>query len=543
MVELLIGGVISFVVIAAASAGGPRLGVAAPLILVTVGIVASLVPFVPNVEIDPEWVIEGLLPPLLYSSAVSMPAMNFRRNFGAIGGLSVVLVVVTAVVLGLFFSWVIPGLSLAWGIALGAVISPTDAVATSIIRRAGVPPRVLAILDGESLLNDATALVLLRTAIAATAAAFSFGAAVGTFALSVVVAVIVGSAVGWLNLVVRQRVHDAAVNTVLSFTVPFVASVPAELLGGSGLVAAVVAGIVTGFRAPRMLSPQHRLSDAQVWRTVEVLLEGFVFLTMGLQLSEILGEVQREHVGIGTALLIATVALAIGLVIRAGYVSLLLAGLARRARRRAAWHPHIRRKHEELAGRQAPAGDADASGPRWISEERRAERLATRVRRSMSDLEYFMAQPLGLREGFVVVWAGMRGAITVAAVQTLPSDTSHRALLVLVAFGVATLSLLVQGATVGPITRRLLASKAAATEADERAERAAVHELLREVSAATPRPASQSGKQHRIDVLNAQRGAILDARDDGTFDAEVLQVALSNIDAAQIALEMRGGPD
>src|SRR5690606_3054592 len=383
MTELLIGGVIMFVVIAAASAGGPRLGVAAPLILVTVGLLASVVPFVPDVEIEPEWILEGLLPPLLYSSAVSMPAMNFRRNFGAISGLSVVLVVVTAVVLGVFFSWAIPGLSLAWGIALGAVISPTDAVATSIIRRTPVPPRVLAILDGESLLNDATALVLLRTAVAATAAAFSFGAALGTFALSVVIAVVVGTAVGRLNLMVRSRVSDAAINTVLSFTVPFLASVPAELLGGSGLVAAVVAGIVTGYRGPRELSARHRLSDHQVWRTVEVLLEGLIFLTMGLQLSGIMAEVRHEHAGIGAAMFIAVAALAIGLVIRAGYVSLLLAVLARQAHRQAALRPHYQRKEKLLADKLS-SGRTDALGGRWVSGERRAQRLATRLRRGMS---------------------------------------------------------------------------------------------------------------------------------------------------------------
>ncbi|WP_280502897.1 cation:proton antiporter [Nocardia farcinica] len=538
MTELLIGGVIMFVVIAAASAGGPRLGVAAPLILVTVGLLASVVPFVPDVEIEPEWILEGLLPPLLYSSAVSMPAMNFRRNFGAISGLSVVLVVVTAVVLGVFFSWAIPGLSLAWGIALGAVISPTDAVATSIIRRTPVPPRVLAILDGESLLNDATALVLLRTAVAATAAAFSLGAALGTFARSVVIAVVVGTAVGRLNLMVRSRVSDAAINTVLSFTVPFLASVPAELLGGSGLVAAVVAGIVTGYRGPRELSARHRLSDHQVWRTVEVLLEGLIFLTMGLQLSGIMAEVRHEHAGIGAAMFIAVAALAIGLVIRAGYVSLLLAVLARQAHRQAALRPHYQRKEKLLADKLS-SGRTDALGGRWVSGERRAQRLATRLRRGMSDLDYFMAQPLGVKEGFVVVWAGMRGAITVAAVQTLPADAPSHALLVLVAFAVATLSLLVQGATVGPITRVLLADKAAATEEDERAERAAVLNMLRDVSAATPRREGEQGSDHRMAVLKAQRAAVLDARDEGTFDAEVLQNALSNIDAAQIALEMR----
>ncbi|AXK85907.1 cation:proton antiporter [Nocardia farcinica] len=535
MAELLIGGVVMLIVIAGAATVGPKLGVAAPLILVAVGIVGSVVPFVPEVEIDPEWVLEGLLPPLLYSSAVAMPTMNFRRDFGAIGGLSVVLVVLTAVTLGVFFAWAIPGLSLAWGIALGAVISPTDAVATSIIRQAPVPRRVVAILDGESLLNDATALVLLRTAIAATAAAFSFGAAVGTFAWSVLVAVVVGGVVGWANLAVRHRVADATVNTVISFTVPFVASVPTELLGGSGLVAAVVAGIVTGYRAPRMLSARHRLSDSQNWRTIEVVLEGIVFLTMGLHLSGIVAEVHREHAGIGSALLVAVGALVLGLLVRAGYVGLLLAALAHRARRSVALQPRIRQFGERLARRVAEGEPAGRSIP-----ERRVRRAGSRVRRALADIDYFLAQPLGPREGFVVVLAGMRGAITVAAAQTLPADTPNRPLLIFVAFAVATLSLLCQGATVGPLVRRLLGP--ARPGDDLRDERASVLELLRTVSAGVPRDPSASPKQHRLAVLSAQRAAILDARDDGAFDAEVLQAALSNIDAAQIALEMRGGP-
>ncbi|MFI1917085.1 cation:proton antiporter [Nocardia sp. NPDC020380] len=255
-------------------------------------------------------VLEGVLPPLLYSSAVSMPAMNFRREFGAISGLSVLLVVGGALLLGVFFMLVIPGLSFAWGVALGAIVSPTDAVATSIIKQTSVSKRVVAMLDGESLLNDATALVLLRTAIVATSATFSFWGTVGTFGYSVAVAVVIGWAAGRFNLVVRRRVTDPTVNTVISFTVPFVASVPAEALGASGLVAAVVAGLVTGIRAPRDLSPLNRLSDSQNWRTIELVLEGAVFLTMGVQIDSIVRNVQRDHGGVGTAVLIAAGALA-----------------------------------------------------------------------------------------------------------------------------------------------------------------------------------------------------------------------------------------
>ncbi len=145
--DALIIVVLGLLGIVAASTLGARIGVAAPLILVMAGIVVSLLPFVPAVDIDPEWILAGVLPPLLYSASVSMPSMEFRRDFGAIVGLSVLLVVVSALVLGVFFSWVIPGLGIWWGIALGAIVSPTGSVATSIVKKAsglaagGVDPR------------------------------------------------------------------------------------------------------------------------------------------------------------------------------------------------------------------------------------------------------------------------------------------------------------------------------------------------------------------------------------------------------------------
>ena len=241
-----------------------RIGVAAPLLLVLLGVGVALLPGVPVVEIEPEWILAGILPPLLFSSAVAMPAMEFRRAFGAVSGLSVLLVVLSAGAIGLLLT--VPDLGLAGGIALGAILSPTDATATAIVRRTGVTSRVVTVLEGEGLLNDATALVLLRAAIAAGAASVSIGGVLGEFALAVVVAVVLGVVVGRLGLMARRRVADPTVNTVLSLATPFVASLPAEALGTSGVVAAVAAGLVTGHGAIRHLSPQHRLSDKDNWR-------------------------------------------------------------------------------------------------------------------------------------------------------------------------------------------------------------------------------------------------------------------------------------
>ncbi|QAY70229.1 cation:proton antiporter [Xylanimonas protaetiae] len=546
MTELLVLAVATLVVIAAATVAGPRLGLASPLVLVLIGVGASLLPMFGDLHIDPEWILQGVLPPLLYSSAVSMPAMNFRREFGAISGLSVVLVVASSLVLGLFFLVAIPGLGLAWGVALGAIISPTDAVATSIVKQTTVSKRVVAMLDGESLLNDATALVLLRTTIVATAAAFSFWGAVGTFAWSVVVAVVVGGAVGVANLLVRKKVTDSAVNTVISFAVPFVASVPATLLGGSGLVAAVVAGLVTGIRAPRLLSPRNRLSDAENWRTVELVLEGLVFLTMGLQVREVVTAVGQEHDGVGTAVLLAVAALVLTILVRAAYVAPLLRSLSRRARRGALLQERMQGLQAQLA---TPEGQEHAL-TKTRGSQRRVEQFTRRVTQTLADIDYFRRQPLGWREGTAVVWAGMRGAVTVAAAQTLPPDTPHRALLVLVAFSVAMLSLLLQGGTIGPLLRRIAppVDPGAATQDD--AERARILDLLKESALGVPAPATGAGdrspeafaasRAHRLAVLDAQRAALLDARDHGTFDADVLEDALVNLDASQLAIELRG---
>jgi NhaP-type Na+/H+ or K+/H+ antiporter len=587
--EALIVAVAGLLVVAAAAALAPRLRIAAPLILVITGIAISLLPFVPAVHISPELILAGILPPLLYSASVSMPAMNFRREFNAIGGLSVVLVVVSSVVLGLFFAWVIPGLGIWWGIALGAIVSPTDAVATSIVKRIGISGRVVAVLEGESLLNDATALVLLRTAIAGTAAAVSFWGVLGDFAYAVAVAGVFGFAVGHLNLWVRSKVSDATVNTVISFTVPFLASIPAELLGASGLVAAVVAGLVTGHGAARRLPPQHRLSDTQNWHTVELVLEGAIFLLMGLELFGIVTDVQYKYDGLGPATVVALGALVLTLLVRAAYIAPLLAGLHRRARRGARVKPRLDVMQQRLdsprtpSGRDGPPGSPGYPGApvspgspgssvspdspdspvsrRPAPTPERIERAKTRTRRVLADIDYLLAAPLGWREGGVLVWAGMRGAVTVAAAQTLPVQTPDRSFLILVAFMVAAFSLLIQGGTLAGFVAWI---KPAGPDRDaENEERGRLLAMLttieREITAANPPvvetptdtaadaalPAPQSFaavKRLTIEIIEAQRTALLDARDDGTFTAEVLNSALANLDADQISVELKGAP-
>lgn len=524
--------------VALAAAVGPRLRIPAPLILVVLGIGVSLLPFVPEVAVPPELVLAGILPPLLYSASVAVPAMELRREFGAVSVLSVVLVVVSALALGGLFMLLIPGLPYSWAVALGAVVSPTDAVATSIVKQTNVSPRVTAILEGESLLNDASALVLLRAAIAGAAATVSVWSVAGSFLWAVVLAVALGVVVGRLTLWIRGRVTDPTVNTVISFTVPFLAALPAEELGGSGLVAAVAAGLVVGRRGPRVLRPEHRRSDEENWKTVSLVLEGAVFLLMGLEIAGIVDAAGGAEAAVG-ALGIALVGLAGVLVIRTVFVAPLLAWMGVRSRSGERARERVesfRRRFEE-----ARARPDDERPSRWKRVS--PEEFTRRLQGVLASIDYLVAYPLGPREGAVVVWAGMRGAVTVAAATTLPTGAEgpvQRDLLVLVAFGVAAISLLLQGGTLSLLIRVIkpLASDHAALAT----ERGDVLQLVRESATAVAAGPEESSKEHRLRQLQASREALLDARDLGVYDSSTLGGALAAVDAEQIALDLRGGP-
>ncbi|WP_460772628.1 cation:proton antiporter [Microbacterium sp. GXF7504] len=422
---LLVVLVAAVLVIVFANTLSRRTGVAGPLILVAIGVGVSLLPGVPSLSVAPEVILMGVLPPLLFSAAVSAPAIEFRRDLTAISGLAVLLVIVSALVLGAFFAWAIPGLGYPLGVALGAILSPTDAVATTIVKKVGVSRRVVTVLEGESLLNDASALVILRTAIVAAASGFSFLTTLGSFAWSVFAAIVVGALAGLVALRLRAWASTATANTALGLTVPYLAYVPTELLGGSGLVAAVTAGVICGQGSVRWLTPEQRISDKLTWRTIEFVLEGAVFLIMGLELWGIVQKNIADDEGLGRGLWIAALAFVLLVVVRALYVFPMTALHTVRVRR-------------------AMARRVD----RVDEGTRKAERLHT-------DRRYFEANPLTWRHSAVIVWAGMRGAVTLAAAQTLSDDTPERDLLIFIAFLVAAGSLLVQGLTLPAVVRML----------------------------------------------------------------------------------------
>lgn len=563
MHEIIVVAVVTVLAVCAVDLLAPRVKVAAPVLLVVLGLVIALVPTLPHLEPEPHLILEVILPPLLYAAALQMPAISFRRDIGSISLLSVTLVLVTSLGMGALFAWLIPDLGFPAAVALGAVLAPTDAVAVGVLRGGKVPPRVLTILSGESLLNDATSLVILRTALAAVAVTTTGGATfvqgVGSFLWAVASALAIGWAVARATLWLAGRIESPTVNTTLSFTLPFLASVPTEMIGGSGLVAAVVTGLIIGSRGPRVLGPAHRQSVLQHWASAQLLLEGLVFLLMGLQFSDVIDDLHHESVGIPQGLAYTALALVLILAARAVFVAISLSRIRRRTARGRAMLGRIgelERMLESGGARRRPGSHAAQPGlPVEVPAKHR--RFAVRLRRVSADIGYHSRQRLGRAEGVILVWAGMRGAVTVAAAQTFPADLPHRPLLVFIAFTLATVSLLGQGGTVGPLATRLYrgdeGAESAAAEQEEQ------HERLQDLLAGvvedegmpdTPDPDGSlqdlpAGERRRreaearLPAVRRKRAVLLDARDEGLFDAEVIEQALAELDAIEVALELR----
>ena len=242
-------------VVLAGTAMADRLNFSAPLLLMLVGIGVSFVPFWEPPELTPDLVLLGLLPPLLYATAIRTSVIDFRANRGPIISLSVLLVVVTALGVALVTWWILP-VDFAVAFALGAVVAPPDAVAaTSIARRVGLPRQIVAILEGESLVNDATAITCLRVAIAAIGGAVSAFQVTGGFLIAAGGGVIVGLLVAAAVVPIRRRITQPVFDTAVSFVVPFAAYVPAELIAvgalhGSGIIALVSAGLILAHKSP-----------------------------------------------------------------------------------------------------------------------------------------------------------------------------------------------------------------------------------------------------------------------------------------------------
>jgi CPA1 family monovalent cation:H+ antiporter len=446
--EYALIGVIGIATIVAVSIFAGRLGLAAPLILVLVGVGYSFIPGVPPIHITPNLILEIVLPPLLYAAAIQVPIVDFRRNLGSITILSVTLVIVTTLVIGFFLYLVLPKFGLPPCFAIGAIVSPTDAVAaTAVAKRLGLPTKLVSLLEGESLVNDASALVLLRVAVAAIAlggSSFHLGEVTFDFALAVVVALVIGFATGIVTVFVRAKLTDSVFDTAISFVVPFVAFIPTELLGASGVLAVVVAGLYSGARGSRVFSVQSRMSERINWRTIQFILENGVFLFMGLQLKTIVTDGRPADLGVGTSIGLGLAVVVILLLVRAAVVFPMLWRMSRNRRQAMQMGPRLEALLERVEGR-TPEEDA--------RRERRFAQRDRMIERRSADIKDLQDNAIDWRGGIVMVWAGMRGVVTVAAAQTLPADTPFRPQLILLAFTVAIVTLLGQGLSLPAVIR------------------------------------------------------------------------------------------
>src|SRR3984885_6497205 len=276
---LLLLGVLVVVAVAAR-----RLNTPASILLVIAGIVLALVPDLPRIALAPELVLLGILPPLIYSAGVAMSWREFKFSLRPIALFAFGGVVFTTCGVAAAAYWLL-GMPLAVGFVLGAIVSPPDAVAPlAIVRRLGLPRRLVVILEGEGLANDATALILYRFAVAAVSTGlFSFTDAAGTFVLIVAGEIAYGIAVGWLSLRLRRWARDPRVEITLSLLTPYLAFLVPQQLGGSGVLATVAAGLFVSWNGPLLIPAATRLQGIFFWDFLIYLLEGFVFLVTGMQ--------------------------------------------------------------------------------------------------------------------------------------------------------------------------------------------------------------------------------------------------------------------
>nr|WP_308042620.1 Na+/H+ antiporter [Micromonospora sp. PLK6-60] len=532
-----------------------RTGLPAAALLPLIGIGYALLPG-PNISLDPEFVLLVVLPPLLYSAALDSSLLGIRRNLRIVVSLSVVLVLLTAVLVGIGFHLFVAGATLAAGIAVGAAVAPPDPVAALAVgRRVNLPPKLVTIIQGEGLLNDATALTILSVAVAAAVGGtFSYASAAGTFVVVAAGGVAVGAAVAWAVRLARPLTSDPLLANAVSLATPFLAYLLGEELHVSGVLAVVTAGLIVGHHAPRLSSGASRLQTTAVWRLVDFLLEGFVFLLIGQQLPAVVGGL-REY---DTSTVVIAVAVSVGVV-------LLL---------RPAWLVLTQSLPRSLHTRLGGASDDDLDEAAGARQAALAERNARR---------------LTAREVTALSWSGTRGVISLAAIFTLPLTTDSgapfpdRNLLLFCTFVVVLVTLVGQGLTFAPLVRALglradatdqarvrNEARSAAVEAalarldelvaDEPDQAPAVDTTRAQLRARLARyrgrldllqqaestevptsPEYEAALRIRRAAIEAQREELLRWRDAGRLPDEGLRVLERELDHEELLLPKRGG--
>ncbi|MFF0393083.1 Na+/H+ antiporter [Kitasatospora sp. NPDC004615] len=376
-----------------------------PVLMTLVGLVFALVPQIPNVEIDPEFILPLVLPPLIFAVARRSSVRYFKANIRSILLLAVALVIVTTTVVAGVFSWLVPAAPLAAAVALGALVSPPDPVAAvAVAGEVGLPRRLISVLESEGLFNDVTAIVIYSLAVEAVVNGdLSVGHAVLRFLLSAVVAVAVGVGLGWANAKLAGLLEDPTQQVALNLLVPFAAYVLAEEAHGSGVLAVVVCALYLADRATDADEVSYRLVGNAFWEIVETLITGVAFGLIGLELSTVLKDVKDTwHTMLGdTAIVIAVV-----VVVRLLWLL------------PAAW-----------LSKRLSHGDEDT--------------------------------PISWRETVVLWWSGMRGVATVALALAIPLtlhnglDFPARSEIIFIAFSVVLFTLVVQGLTLPYVVKLL----------------------------------------------------------------------------------------
>lgn len=302
--------VLLLVVLTAAAVLANRLKIQPSILLVVIGVILALIPGLPRVAMSPEFLLLIVLPPVIYSSAVAMSWREFQLNLRPISLLAIGAVVFTTVATAAAVHWVL-GVSWPVGFVLGAIVSPPDAVAPlAIARRLSLPRRLMVILEGEGLANDATALILYRFAVAAVSVgSFSLSEAAGDFAAILVGEILWGVGVGWAMLRLRRWVKDTRVEILLSLLTPYLAYWPPEQMGGSGVLATVTVGLYISWNGLRLISPATRLQGIFFWDFLTYLIEGMVFLVTGLQAHALLASLSSYRWGelLSSGLLVSAV--------------------------------------------------------------------------------------------------------------------------------------------------------------------------------------------------------------------------------------------
>ncbi|PZE81335.1 sodium:proton antiporter [Curtobacterium sp. MCBD17_032] len=530
-------------------------GLPAPLLVTAVALAVSFLPGLPEIEIDSEVILTVILPPLLYSAALDVSWQSFRQSIKQIRRLGIVLVIVTALAVGLAAYLIIPDMDWPAAILLGAVVAPPDAVSAAAIgRKLGLPRRVMTVLSGESLINDAASLTLVRVfTLIAAGTSLTIWQDLGIFGLAIgvgfAVGIVLGVAVHWI----RMRINDPVVETIMSILLPFVAYVLAEHLSGSGVIAVVTAGLYIGYNSPKE-GYATRLQERPLWTSIDVILEGFVFALIGLQLKTVVQDLVESDRSLTQTLTAAAVVLVVVILVRPLFVF-------------------------ESYARNRING-------RWLRP------LRVRLSRGHRSLRWLRgsAEPkLDWRELTVISWTGMRGVVTLAAAVAVVSDPVEikaQDTIFIIAFVVTVGTLLLQGLTLPFVIRALKVQDPGESEEDVRSEmrlnqrtteaaitllerrrpvwaeqygHEAVDSVVNRLKARLERqvetfrrdaeeeedeernaPMRLRGAQIqdiRRELLDRRREVVLEEREKGNLDEEVMRRVLVTLDAEELAMD------